>query len=110
MKIYLSPVRADEKLKASVKEDSITINGSVLDFSPLQEGETLPAAAIFSDWVVGDVHRIAGEITLTLRLPHGANAPQETRFPVAYDAPMTVLGGEVPLPPYDSPHEEVLLP
>lgn len=110
MKIYLSPVRMDDKLIASVDGDTITVNGTVLDFLPLQEGETLPNAAIPNDWIVGEVHRVAGEIVLTLRLPHGATAPQETRFPDAYDAPMTVLGGEVPLPPYDSPHEEVLLP
>ena len=106
MKIYLSPVRMDEKLIASVDGDTITVNDTVLDFLPLQEGETLPNAAIPNDWIVGDVHRVAGEIVLTLRLPHGANAPYETRFPTAFETPITVLEGEVPLPPYDSEVQE----
>jgi hypothetical protein len=101
MKIYLSPVRTNAQLTASVSGDTITVNGDVLDFTPLLEGETLPRTAVFNDWIIGDVHRIAGEITLTLRLPHGANAPEETRFPDAYIVPITVASGDVPLPPYD---------
>lgn len=109
MKIYLSPVRMDIQLVASVAGDTITVNGTVLDFTPLLEGETLPSTAILNDWIVGDVHRIDGEVVLTLRLPHGANAPEETRFHAAFAVPMTVLSGEVPLPPYNAPVEEVML-
>ncbi len=103
MKIYLSPVRMDTTLIASVSGDTITVNGATLDFTPLLEGETLPAAAVENEWILGDAHRISGEIHLTLRLPHGANAPFETRFPDAYTVPITVVSGDVPLPPYDAP-------
>ena len=53
MKIYLSPVRMDMQLVASVAGDTITVNGNVLDFTPLLEGETLPSTAILNDWIVG---------------------------------------------------------
>lgn len=101
MKITLSPVRSDVELTASVSGDAITVNGVELDFSPLLEGDLLPAGAVGSDWIEGIVCRIDGEIHLRLRLPHGANAPHETRFPVAFNDPMTVGDGAVPLPRYD---------
>lgn len=101
MKIKLSPCRMDEQLAATVDGDILTVNGVALDFSPLQEGETLPHGAINTQWIASDVTRINGELHLTLVLPHGAHAPQKTRFPVAYDQPMTVTKGKVFLPPYD---------
>ena len=101
MKIKLSPTRMDEQLAASVSGDSITVNGTRINFGPLLNGETLPNEAINNKWIAGDAHRIDGEIHLTLALPHGATAPQETRFPAAYDVPMTVSSGAVPLPPYN---------
>lgn len=106
MKIKLSPVRMDEQLTASVSADTITLNGTNLNFGPLLDGETLPNEAINNKWISGDVHRINGEIHLTLVLPHGATAPQETRFPAAYDVPMTVSSGAVPLPPYNEQTKE----
>ena len=102
MKIYISPVRTDEQVVASVSGDILTINSQVLDFSPLLEGESLPSEAVDTEWLQGNITRIDGEIHLTLLLPHGANAPYETRFPTAFETPITVLEGEVPLPPYDS--------
>ena len=101
MKIKLSPCRIDEKLVATVDGDIITLNGTALDFGPLQEGDTLPHAAISNPWIAGDVQRIGGAIHLTLVLPHGANAPDKTRFPTAYTTPMTVTKGKVFLPPYN---------
>ena len=106
MKIKLSPARMDEQLVATVSGDSITVNGTKISFGPLLNGETLPNEAINNKWIAGDVHRIDGEIHLTLVLPHGAAAPQETRFPAAYDVPMTVIRGAVPLPPYNEQTEE----
>jgi len=105
MKIKLSPTRMDIQLVASVSGDRITINGEIFDFGPLQEGAILPAYAVQSDWIVGDVCRILGGIHLTLRLPHGMNAPHETRFPAAFYEAMTVTNGPVPLPPYDAAPE-----
>ena len=106
MKIRLSPVLMNEELSASVSGDVITLNGVSLDFSPLPEGGRLPAAAILNQWVLGDVERVGGEICLTLILPHGSRAPFETRFPAAYDVPMTVGDGPVPLPIYNEPESQ----
>lgn len=101
MKIKLSPVRIDEQLSASVSGDILVVNGEELDFGQLREGDVLPHAAVGCKWLVGDILRIDGEIQLTLVLPHGLHAPHETRFPVAFEEPLAVSGGIVPLPLYD---------
>jgi len=70
-----------------------------VDFSWLPEGAMLPADAIDCEWVCGPVTRTGGEIHLTLRLPHAAIAPHETRFP----APAHVVeDGPVALPDWGS--------
>ncbi|MHA3884557.1 hypothetical protein [Stutzerimonas degradans] len=89
MHITLSPVRLDETLTASLTADVLTLNGEAFDFTQLPEGGTLPAEAIASDWIVGPVSRIDGELHLTLRLPHGPNPRQAVAFPV----PINVTGG-----------------
>lgn len=105
MKIKLSPVLDDSTpLQATVKnEDTIVINGELFDFSPLQAGETLPVAAIGgASPFVSDIERDkSGELHFTLRLPHGSSAPQETLFPAAYDTPIDIDSGELPVPPYE---------
>ena len=103
MKIALSPTRRDETLTASKSGDTLTLNGETFDFSPLAEGETLPADAIDSPWIAGDVTRTDGALHITLRLPHGANAPEETRFPETIIDPPD---GEIALPPHSSPEVE----
>jgi len=105
MKIRLSPNNHTTRLTAVVNGDVLILNGDELDFSPLGEGDVLPAAAIDSQWIASDVTRTGGEISLTLCLPHGANAPHETRFPAAFDVPITVTAGPVPLPPYETEPE-----
>ncbi|WP_439526171.1 hypothetical protein [Roseovarius mucosus] len=98
MLITLSPARRDTPLTLSRNGDVLTINGEVFDFTPLPEGATLPREAIASDWFAGPVERVGGTLRLTLVLPHGANAPQETLFP----APLTLTGnGPVALPSYE---------
>lgn len=92
MHITLSPVRLDETLTASLAGDVLTLNGESLDFSQLLEGATLPSEAIDSEWIVGPVSRIDGELHLTLRLPHGPNPSQAVAFPepiiVTEDGPL----------------------
>jgi len=105
MKIRLRPNNHTTRLTAVVNGDVLILNGDELDFSPLGEGDVLPAAAIDSQWIASDVTRTGGEISLTLCLPHGANAPHETRFPAAFDVPITVTAGPVPLPPYETEPE-----
>ena len=103
MKITLSPTRRDETLTASRDGDTLTLNGEELDFGPLEEGETLPADAIDSPWIAGDVTRTDGALHITLRLPHGANAPEETRFPEPIIDPPD---GEIALPMHSLPEPE----
>ena len=103
MKIILSPIRTDETLTASRDGEMLTLNGETFDFSPLGEGETLPADAIDSPWIVGDVTRTDGALHITLRLPHGANAPEETRFPEPIIDPPD---GEIALPMHSLPEPE----
>ena len=103
MKITLSPTRRDETLTASRDGDTLTLNGETFDFGPLGEGETLPADAIDSPWITGDVTRADGALHITLRLPHGANAPEETRFPETIIDPPD---GEIALPMHSLPEPE----
>ena len=103
MKITLSPTRSDKTLTASRDGDTLTLNGEEFDFSPLEEGEALPADAIDSEWITGDVTRTDGVLHITLRLPHGANAPEEARFPETIIDPPD---GEIALPMHSMPEPE----
>ena len=104
MHLTLSPARLDAPLVASRAGDTLTLNGEELDFAPLEEGETLTADAIDSEWIVGDVTRTDGALHITLRLPHGAKAPEETRFPETIIDPPD---GEIALPMHSMPELEV---
>lgn len=105
MHITLSPVRLDEPLTATRTGDVLTLNGAAFDFGPLPEGATLPAEAIESDWIVGPVSRIDGDLHLTLRLPHGPNPSRAVAFP----KPLVVMvDGEIDLPFDPAPEQEPL--
>ena len=97
MTIKISPVRRDEQITARKNGEKLTINGKAYDFSQLPDGATLPADAHDCEWITGGVERIDGELQLTILLPHGANAPEETRFPQPIVDP---ADGQLPLPPY----------
>lgn len=100
--ITLHPVRQDAPLAAMVAGDTITLNGVSFDLSPLPEGGALPAGAMGSSWFVGAITREDGVLHVGLILPHGHDAPDETRFP----APLLVVAdGPVPLPPHAAPEE-----
>lgn len=100
MIIKLSPVRSDSRIFISVNGNTIFINEEPFDFSQLQDGETLPRAAIDSPWFADDVKRIDGVLHVALVLPHGAYADEAARFP----EPITVIqDGPVQLP--DSGHD-----
>lgn len=102
MHITLTPVRMDQTLAASKAGDVLTLNGTAFDFTPLPEGGRLPRAAVDCPWLASDVTREGGTIRLTLILPHGAEAPGETRFP----APLFLSeDGPVALPPHSAVEE-----
>jgi len=99
MQITLTPQRRDDTLTLTRSGDVLTINGEAFDFTAIPEGGTLPRDAVACDWLAGDVTRSGGVLHLTLILPHGADAPQETLFPAA----LTLTGdGPVALPPYEN--------
>ncbi|MDX0178618.1 hypothetical protein [Sinorhizobium meliloti] len=81
MKISLSPQRRDDILDVSKAGDVLTINGEAFDFSALPDGATIPAGDVPCDWIVGPVERIAGELHLTLILPHRPNPSEAVAFP-----------------------------
>lgn len=96
MKISFTPMRRDPGMALSCDGDRLTVNGETFDFSSLAEGATLSRDALEPDWLASDVRRRDGVVELTVILPHGPTAPEETLFP----APVVVETGPVPLPPY----------
>lgn len=107
MKISFSPQLRAAPMVLSVSGDMIEIDGTAYDFAPLAEGDVLPREAVDCPWLVSDVIRADGRICLTLILPHGPTAPQETVFP----EPITVTAnGPVELPPFDATPAEEPLP
>lgn len=95
MIIRLSPVRCDDALSVEKIGDMLRLNGLAYDFAELAEGASLPAEAIDSDWIGVPVERISGVIVVTLKLPHGAEASEQSRFP---EDIVSVADGRVPLP------------
>lgn len=100
MHLTFAPIRHDQPLHLERHGDTLVLNGESLDFSPLPEGAFLPPEAIDNPWFAGPVRREAGVLQITLLLPHGADAPQETLFP----APLLLQAdGPVALPPFALP-------
>ena len=82
MRINLSPQRRDDTLEVIKTGDVLTVNGEDFDFSPIGDGDTLPASAITSEWFFDKVDRIDGKLVLTLILPNPFNYSHEQAFPV----------------------------
>lgn len=95
MRINLSPQVRMDTLEIIKAGDKLTINGELLDFTPLAEGDVLPAAAVECEFIIGDVRRQDGELQLTLLLPIAWDAPQSCAFPQPILNP---ADGRVPLP------------
>lgn len=95
MKIKLSPVASDESLVVVKLGDTVKLNGTSLDFTRLADGATLPAEAISCPWINGAVDRVNGSLMITITMPHGADAGEQSRFPVDIVNPPD---GHVPLP------------
>ena len=81
MKIKLYPVSRDETLELLRSGSTLTVNGKSFDFSTMADGDTLPAAAIDSQWFVGSVEKIGSELELTIIIPLQANYSPEQAFP-----------------------------
>lgn len=81
MKITLIPQRRDGALSLSKAGDVLTINGEAIDFAGLPDGATVPNGAVLSNWIEGEVRRVAGELELTLILPIGPTPSLAVAFP-----------------------------
>ncbi|AZC52257.1 hypothetical protein C4K35_4688 [Pseudomonas chlororaphis subsp. piscium] len=95
MKIKLSPQRRDDVLVISKTGDALRVNGLLFDFSQMAAGDTLPRAAIKSEWFAGNVDRLADELVVTLLLPNPWNYSPEQAFPADL---VRVPDGDVLLP------------
>ena len=81
MIINLSPQRRDDAISVVKSADILTINGEVFDFTALPDGATIPAGEVPCPWIVGPVHRVAGDLQLTVLLPVGPSPSQAEAFP-----------------------------
>lgn len=81
MIIKQEPRRSNSSLVVNKVGDMLTINDVDYDFSVIPDGATLPNDGIDCEWVSGDIHRINGEIEITLIVPHGPSPTQEQAFP-----------------------------
>lgn len=99
MNLQFSPMRRDDSLVLERQGDILIINGEAFDFSPLEEGQTLPGDAVNSPWITGPVSRHEGQLVLTVLLPHGPDASPEqlspTSLEVTSDGLVTLPGSPV---------------
>lgn len=99
MKIILVPQRREQSLEVVKLGNTLALNGEIFDFSPMSEGDTLPASAISSEWFFDKVHNVDGEIELTLFLPLPENFSPEQAFPLPLtDVPDGLVVFPAPLP------------
>lgn len=101
MRISFSPQRRDDSLVLEkTSGDRLRINGELFNFNTLHDGDSIPEVP--SDWIVGPVEKVDGEVRLTVILPHGPNPSQAVAFPepitVTDDGPIDV--------PHDKPAED----
>lgn len=95
MKISLSPQRRDDTLSLVRAGQTLVVNGEIFDFSGMEDGDTLPASAINSEWFIGQVDNLGGELEFSLILPLPANYSPEQAFPGAL---VDVPDGDILLP------------
>lgn len=76
-----------------VQGSAVVLNGEALDLGTYTADPEVP-----HDWIFGQPDQNGGVWHVTLILPHGADAPEETCFP----QPITVTADSpVTLPPYE---------
>ena len=82
MNIRLFPQVRDASVAVERTGDVLRIGPEVWDFSPLPSGATLPARAIESDYIIGDVERNTdGVLHVHVIFPIGPHAGEVARFP-----------------------------
>jgi hypothetical protein len=97
--LYFSPVRSkDTQVKVFYVAPVLTVDNVDHDLSELPDGATAQHP------VLGTVERSGNDYELTLRITHGPNAPEATRFPEPIEV---TVDGPVTLPLYSTPEPEV---
>jgi hypothetical protein len=91
MVIKFNPQHRNDTLTLAKQGDTLIVNGSPFDFSPLPDGATLPADAIGHPFFCGPVERINGELHVSIILPIGANPSHQATYP----QPITVTANGV---------------
>ncbi|WP_256661554.1 hypothetical protein [Pseudomonas sp. F01002] len=81
MLINLSPQRRDDTLEVFRSGSTLIVNGESFDFSLIGDGDTLPRAAINSEWFAGNVDKVNGELILTLLVSHALELQPRAGFP-----------------------------
>ena len=91
--IKFSPVRSDAgQLTASLAGKVLTVDGIAYDL------DLVPDGASVEHEVLQGLTRTGDDFELTLTLPHGAKAPEATRFP----QPVSVMvDGDIDVPVFD---------
>lgn len=101
MKIIFLPQRRDDTIILSKNGDSLRISGELMDFSGVEEGQTLPVehgdGSIDSvpHPMIHMVARVDGELIISIVLPHGQNPPKSLAFP---DILFDVEDGPIQIP------------
>ena len=91
--LNLSPVRTDRKpLAANYAAPILTLDCIDYDLSEIPDGASIRHPILM------DGSRDGEDYELTIRFPHGANAPEEARFP---DPVVVSVDGPIDLPAYD---------
>lgn len=108
MRIKFQPARRDDRLVVVKSGDTLTINEVLFDFSPMLDGDTLPAVAIESHWFTHDIGRINGTLEIALMLPLPADYSPEQAFPMdLVDVPDGPVAIPRPLPDADGKYPEL---
>lgn len=83
MIISFSPQLRGDTLTLSKQGDTLTINDTEIDFSPLESGTKLPSDVCqnYSSFLLAAQRNDDGELELILLLPHSKNASQVALFP-----------------------------
>ncbi|TAN80882.1 MAG: hypothetical protein EYR95_18985 [Phormidium sp. SL48-SHIP] len=93
LKLHLSPVSSDESQPTvNWTAPILTVDGIPYDLSELPDGATAQHP------VLGQVSRTGSDYEATLKLTHGPNAPEATRFPEPIEV---TQDGPIQLPAYD---------
>ena len=85
MRLELSAQRSDTEATYAVDGDNFVINGEPIDLSgdwvKLEPDDEESSLEPTGNLLAGERDPDTGEITLTVRAPHVANAPESERFP-----------------------------